>query len=323
MATLTCIKEQGLMSYQGHFEWGDSLGVIYFDGKIHAVGQARRAIYPSNSHYVFDLNGNVLYNISAPFAARGEANVSTLGGKLTALGGAGNVQDIWQFDPSTGYNAGSWTQIDADFTSKIGRRDFAASATVNGWFYMIGGTNNNTVYKTQNFTSWTLVGNLPSNITRLCACAFFVFQGKIWVIGGGANVTNSDAAATGGLYNSDLNGYVYNLNPATDTWTLVSQDKELFGSIWIDGAANSTAMYISKGYISTAQLATFPSGSGARFQNNRGLLRSTDGVNWTSMSLISGNAFFHESHRRGFLNVGEDIYSVAGFAANDMWKISE
>ena len=48
-------------------EWGDSLALAYYDGKIHAVGQARNAIYPSNQHYVFDTSGNKLYQITAPF----------------------------------------------------------------------------------------------------------------------------------------------------------------------------------------------------------------------------------------------------------------
>lgn len=324
MATLTCIKEQGLMSHDGHLEWGDSLSTVYLDGYIHAVGQARRAVYPSNKHYVFDLNGNVAHEISAPFDPRGEANVSTIGGKLTAVGGAGTTQDIWQFDHTiAGYTAGSWTQIDSNFVPEIGRRDFASSADLNGWFYITGGANNNTVYKTQNFTSWTLVGNLPANIARVCAPAFFVFQNKLWIVGGATDVTDILGGDPNGIYNSDVNGYVYNLDPATDTWTLVHQDKELFGQIWLDGAANSSAMYISKGFISTAQLATYGGGTGAREGNNRGLLRSVDGVTWTSMGLTDGNAFFYESHRRGFLNVGEDIYSLAGFAANDMWKITE
>jgi len=320
MATLTCIKEAGLMP-----EWGDSLGMIYFDGKIHACAQARRAVYLSKLHYTFDINGNIIDTITAPFDARAEVNISTLGGKITVIGGsATGLVDIWQFDPTiAGYTASSWTQIDSNFVPKIGNRVFAGHGTVNGWFYIFGGVDNNTVYKTQNFTSWTLVGNLPTNIARVCASACFTFQNKIWVIGGATNVTNNDASGSGGLFSGNVDGYVYTLDPATDTWTLVHQDKELFGTFWLDGAANSTAMYVSKGYMSSTQLATYSGGSSARQGNNRGLLRSTDGVNWTSISLTSGNAFFYESHRRGFLNVGEDIYSLGGFSANDMWKITE
>jgi len=121
MATLTCIKEAGLMP-----EWGDSLGMIYFDGKIHACAQARRAVYLSKLHYTFDINGNIIDTITAPFDARAEVNISTLGGKITVIGGsATGLVDIWQFDPTiAGYTASSWTQIDSNFVPKIGNRVF-------------------------------------------------------------------------------------------------------------------------------------------------------------------------------------------------------
>jgi len=317
MATLTNIVEHGVLP-----EWGDSLGQIYFDGKIQAAGQARRAIYNSNKHYVFTLSGQILHDIDMPSGAgtRAESNTSNLGGKFTVLGGIGN-QDIWQFDPAiAGYTAGSWTQLVSDFKPNIGRREMAWGATVGSWFYIGGGWNNNTVYKTQNFTTWTLVGNLPTNIARVCACACCVFQGKIYVIGGATNVTDESVAGT---YAGDVDGYVYSLDPATDTWTLVTQDKERFGQMWIDAAANSTAIYVSKGYISSSQILSYSGGSNAVYNNNRGLMRSTDGSTWTDMGLTDGLKFFYESHRRMMVTVGEDIYTIAGFAVNDMWKISE
>lgn len=324
MATLTNIIEHRLMDYNGIPQFGDALGMAYMYGYIHCVSQAREAIFPSSTHYVFDLSGNVIHKYTAPFSPRGEANISTLGGKITILGGANATQDIWQFDPTiAGYTAASWTQLDTNFEPEIGRRFYAAGADGNGWFYIFGGANNNTVYKTQNFTSWTLVGNLPSPITRLCNCACFPFQGKIWLVGGVSNVTIEGRLAAGSIDAGDVDGYVYSFDPTTDTFTQVHQDKALFGSFWIDGAANSTAMYVSRGFISTAQLATYAPGSDARFFNNRGLLRSTDGLNWTSMPLIDGKAFFYESHRRGMIKAGESVFSLGGNAANDMWKITE
>lgn len=302
----------------GSSEWGDSLVPVWFDNKLHCAGQARRAIYPENTHLVFDLEGNLLYNIAAPFNARAEGPTVVLNNKLYVFGGT-TTQDTWCFDPTIdGYTANSWYLV-GNYQSAIGGRKAAWGIVLNGWFYCGGGIGSTTVYKTQNFTTWTLVGNLPTNIAYITTMAWFEFQGKLWVIGGSAGITSESVS----IYDGAVDGYVYSFDPVTEIWTLVHQDKELFGSMFIDGGANSTAMYVSKGYISAQQLATFPPGSNARQGNNRGLLRSTDGINWTEVTLTDGLAFFYESHRRGLVTVGEDIYSLAGFAANDMWKISE
>lgn len=309
---LTNIKEWSLLP-----NWFDSPGTAYFDGKIHLVGQATQAITASNKHYVLDINGNLLHDITAPFSARAESLVSTLNGKLYCIGGT-TTQDVWEFDPTiAGYTAGSWSLTNASFVASIGDRIMAGGCDANGWFYIFGGWNQSTVYKTQNFTSWTLVGNLPANIDKISGCASFFFGGKIWVIGGsktfGTTVTD--------YYNGAVDGHVYSLDVSTDTWALVNTDKERFGQCWIDGFTDGTSMFILKGYISSAQFSTYGVTNAVQ-GNNRGLMKSTDGITWTDLSLYDGFTFLFERHRAGVVNAGANGYIIGGFQGNDMWRVN-
>jgi len=311
---LVNIKETGLMD-----RWGDSLGTAYFDGKIHAVGQAEVAIVESNKHYVFDLNGNVLYKITAPFEARAESICSTLNGKLYLVGGVSpTAQNVWVFDPTiAGYTAGSWSSV-GSYTSAIGSHPFCFGADMGGWFYYGGGVGINTFWRTQNFTTWENLGTLPSNISELAACGSCVHNGSLYVIGGTSQTTlaGGGAAAT---YAGNVHGYVYKYTHGTG-WELVTQDKERFGQQWLDSISDGTYIYTVKGYISPAQFATYGATS-ARQGNNRGLMRSTDGVTWEDMSLFDGMATLFERHRSVGVRVDNTAYFLAGWGSNDMWKI--
>lgn len=311
---LVNIKEVGLMD-----RWGDSVAGAWYNGAIHLVGQAEKAIYPSKLHYIFDTSGNRIAKITAPYPPRGETCVSKLHGNLYSISST-TSNDVWKFDPSiAGNTAESWVEVNSDFTPSIGSRLMAAGLDFNGWFYIFGGWNRSTVYKTQDFLNWTLVGNLPANIDKLSACASFVFNNKIWLIGGATHMANGGGPNE--FYESDVDGYVYTFDPQSETFEEIHQDKELFGSIWLDGAADDTYMYVSKGYISTAQFASYSGGTSAREGNNRGLLRSTDGIVWENVELKVGLAFYFERHRACMVNANGTVYIIAGYNANDMWKI--
>lgn len=315
--TLVNIKELGLFD-DG---WGDSPGICYYDGYIHTVGQARTAIYPSNIHYVFDLSGNIIHKITAPFDPRSEANISLLDGKITCIGGAGSTQDIWQFDPAiAGYAAGSWSLINADFTASIGSRYMAAGADYGGWFYIIGGWNSSSVYKTQDFVSWTFVADLTGTaIDKISACGCCVFNSLIWLIGGGTNMASGGSAE---FYASECNGKVYTLNPTSGALTEILTDQLKFGQIWLDAVATTDYIYVNKGYIDPNTLATqYPPDTTAVSGNNRGLFRSSDGTTWESLGLTDGLATLFERHRMGVVNVGDVPYLLGGYNSNDMWKI--
>lgn len=313
--SLICVKEVGLMD-----RWGDSLGMCYYDGYLHAVGQAEVAIVASQYHYVFDLNGNVIHKITAPFSGRAESNISLLGGKITCIGSAGGAQDIWQFDPAiAGYTADSWTQINSSFVAAIGNRYMAAGADADGWFWIFGGWNNSTVYKTQNFTDWTFVSNLPTDLDKVSGCGCCVFNGLIYLIGGS---TNMDEGGADEFYNGNYFGKVWTFNPATEAFTEVYENQEHFGQIWLDAVATDDYIYVVKGYIRPEVIPVqFPPETDAVGGNNRGLLRSADGVTWESMNLTDGLATLFERHRAGVVAAENVAYILAGFNANDFWKI--
>lgn len=317
--SLTCIKEGGLMvDSNGAPRWGDSLALCYYDGMIQAIGQAEVAIYPSQLHYAWDLNGNIVHRYTAPFPARAETCVSLLGGKITSVGST-TTYDVWQFDPTiAGYTSASWSQITSNFIPSIGQRIMATSADVGGWFFIIGGWNRNTVYKTQDFTNWTLVATLPTELESISACGCCVFNGLIWIIGGSTNM--SSGAGTEFLA-GQVNGRVFTLDPDDGTITEVHQDQERFGQVWLDAVATDDYIYVLKGYISSSMLSQYPSGTAARFGNNRGLMRSADGQIWEDLSLTDGIATLYERHRAGAVKVNNNAYFLAGFNANDMWKI--
>lgn len=311
---LVCIKESLALSY-----WFDSGSAVYYDNYIHIIGSADRAVYPTSMHLVLDKFGNIIYNITAPFIANSELNLSLLNGKIYAIGGTNGIS-VWVFDPTvSGYAAGSWSEVNADFTAAIGERKMAWGTDYNGWFYIGGGWSGTNVYKTQNFTSWTFCANLPSQINKLSGCGCCVFNNKIYIIGGGANQATNDFT---GFYESEVNGYVYSFDPLTNTFNQVYQNQEHFGQTWLDAVSNNKYMYVIKGYIYPASIsAQYPGGTNAVPTNNRGVLRSEDGVTWESLDLQYGHMFLSERHRASVVNVGDIPYIIAGFGSKDVWTI--
>jgi hypothetical protein len=310
-----CIKEQGMMDV-----WGDSLGAVYFDGNLHSVGQAQEASTPAALHYIWDVDGNRVAKITAPFTAEAEMICSkAVSGKLTAIGGT-NASEIWQFDPAiAGNTAGSWTQIDSSFITEIGARAMSQGADANGWFYIFGGRDNSTVYKTQNFTSWTLVGSLPANLTRWCGGACCEHGGKIYLIGGATNLGSPYGNTE--MLAAEVLGYVYRFDPADDSFTLVTTDQVKFGQVWCDAGSDGTKIWLCQGYVSATQAATY--GVPPRVGNQRGLWYSSDnGANWSSQSLIDGPATLFERHRTGIASTGSVAYLYCGNFANDLWRLT-
>jgi hypothetical protein len=316
MGALTNLREWNLFP-----KWVDSISLIRSttDGLLHAVGGAVDALGGSNKHYVFDNAGNVLYNITGPFTPTNEAGLSNvLTGKLALIGGT-TSNEIWYFDPSiSGYTAGSWQNITFNMDGDIGTRTMAAMIDGgNGWFYVFGGFDQSTIQKTQDFVSWTLVGNLPAPIDKLSACAYCFFNSKIWLIGGMADVVGVD------LYNGTLNPFVYTFDPATDAFVQVHSDIIRFGNIWCDAAATDTHIYLSKGFIPPEQIPVSGNPTAQR-GNQRGFMRSTDGITWEDITLEDGVKTYFERHRNGIVKLySTEVLMIAGYNANGVWKYAE
>lgn len=310
MPSVSCIVNTGLLTTLGGLpRWADSLSGVYFDGAIHVVGRAVNGLLGSKLHQRFNTNGQSLSLFDGPFTGTNEANLSLIkSGKLVCVGGTTSFE-IWEFNPLVAGNAaGSWSQITADFSASIGQRKMAFSWDLNGWFYIGGGWGRDTLYKTQDFLNWTLVGNLPANILKLSACAYFVHKGKGYCIGGSDNMLTEDST---GFYNGNKSGYVYRFDPAGETWTLVTTDPTNFGTVWVDGVSDGTNIYVNGGLDVASGL------------NVRKLLYSTDdGATWNSISPVDGLEVFSERHRCAMVNVGGIIYMIAGYGSNDMWKIN-
>lgn len=309
------VKEFGMMD-----EWGDALGPAYFDGKLHSVGQAKQANVPTALHYVWDTAGNRLHKYTPPFTNESEMICSkVVSGKLVAIGGT-NASEIWQFDPTVaGYTSASWSVINSNFIAAIGERPMSQGADAGGWFYIFGGRNNSTVYKTQNFTSWTLVGNLPANLTRWCAGACVSHGGKIYLIGGATNLASPYSNTEMQL--AEVKGYVYEFNPTGDTYTLVLTDQVKFGQIWCDAGSDGTKIWLCQGLVSATQAATYV--TPPRAGNQRGLWYSSNaGATWTSQAVTDGTATLFERHRTGIAGTGSVAYLYCGNSANDLWRLT-
>lgn len=311
MPSLQCIKPTGLLTtLTGLPRWADSLAAVEFGGNIHLVGRAVNAVFGSKLHQVFDINGNSVALYEGPFTGTNEANLSLIkSGKIVCVGGT-TSNEIWEFDTTAGYASGSWTQLSADFSGAIGQRKMAFSFDLNGWFYIGGGWGGDTLYKTQNFTSWTLVHTLPNAIKKLSGCAFFTHNGKGYCIGGADNMATNDST---GFYAAANSGYVYRFDPADDSWTLVTTSTANFGTVWIDGVSDGTNIYVNKGMNSST------------FVNQRGLLYSSDdGVTWNTIDpsdTVLGVEVLAERHRAAMVLVAGAVYIIAGYGCNDMWKI--
>lgn len=312
MPTLQCIQPTGMCkTLTGLPRWTDSLASVSFGGYIHLIGGAVNAVYGSKLHQVFDTSGNVIARYEGPFTGTNEANLSLIKTDKIVLVGGTVANEVWEVAPASGYVSGSWTQLSADFSGDIGTRQMAFSFDLNGWFYIGGGWGRDTMYKTQNFTSWTLVGDLPNNIKKLSACAFFTHKGKGYCIGGSDNMATNDSA---GFYAGNKSGYVYCFDPSDDSWTLVTTNTGHFGTIWIDGCSDGTNMYVIKGQDTTT------------VKNVRGCLYSADdGATWSSIDLVDtvlGIEVLAERHRAAMVVVGGVPYILGGYGCNDMWKIT-
>jgi hypothetical protein len=316
MISVRCIKQANLLP-----DWFDGATAGFYDGYIHLVGQAAKAVTPRNTHYVLDSNGEVVHALTPPFGGRAEGLVSHLNGKMYQVGGIA-IDDVWSFDPSiAGYTNESWRRVNPDFSSRIGRRVMAGGCDANGWFYIFGGWDNNTVWKTRDFIEWTFVGELPSEIIRLSSAGCCLFQGKIWVVGGVSDVKGFE---TDRLYSGKVDGYVYTLDPVTDGWTQVHRDKVRFGCCWGNLGTDGTLLYWIRGYVSREQAATFDPGDGiVPHYNQRGVYASADGVTWSDVSLYAENnlGFLFERHATAHVRVGNAAFFMGGFGANDMWRL--
>lgn len=297
---IQCLREYGVCT-----EHTDSMGIAYFDSKLHAFGGAVQAVTASNLHQVWDTGGTLLHRYAAPFTADAEMLVSYVkSGKLVVLGG--NLQQqIWEFDPTiAGYASGSWTQITSNFVPSIGARVMSWGADLAGWFYIGGGFNGTDVYKTQNFTSWTLVGSLPAAINRISACGSCVHGGVVHLIGGATRLASPYGVTE--FYAAERLGHHYTFDGTS--FSLVETDVTKFGHIWGDLASDGTNLWYSRGFRAIGG-------------NERGLLKSTDnGATWSAVTpLNDGLRWFNESHRRGALSTASGAYFVGGNFVNDMW----
>lgn len=304
-------------------EWCDSAAMIHFDGYVHAMGQARNAIFPSKMHYVFmDVAPYTrLYEITAPFEADAEMLVSRiLPGKLAVISGTSNTGKVWVFDPAiAGYTAGSWYLHASNVLADTGPRVMAIGADANGEFFTMGGLGNNTIYKTSDLTNWSFVRNLPANMTGISAAASCEHKGKIITAGGATHIASPYSSVE--LYEGNVDGYVHSFNPADNSITEVLRSQSLWGQIWTDMVSDGTNLFGSRGYISSSQITNFYGGvstATSKYQNNRGILKSTDdGATWNYMSLMDGLKFLFERHRAPMVRVRNEAHLFAGFGAND------
>lgn len=304
VVAIRCIKNKGVLPL-----WTDSIAVCWYAGQLHFIGGAVNALNGSKLHYIYNFDGTTLTltnTITGPFTGTNEATISLLNGKLTLIGGT-TSNEIWDYDPSrAGKTASSWIQKDADLTLSIGGRKMAAGIDLGTYHYQIGGWGNQTVYKTQNFTAWTLVGNTPANIPKWAGGGFCAHKGKGYLVGGAKNV-----AADGSDYLQDaqLGGYVYCLDPAGDTWTLVSTDDK-HKTVWCDIGSDGTNLWMKQGKLPSTD------------KNLRGLYKSTDdGATWSSVSVHSGTDTLFETHRSSMCLTPYGLIITMGFNANNFWVL--
>lgn len=296
-----------LLEYGACIEHTDSITMADFDGMLQGFGGAVQATAESNLHQAWSkTTGERLHRYATPFTPSSEQLISTIKtGKLVLIGSV-DASDIWEFDPTiAGYASGSWSQLDSNYQTEIGNRSMAWGGDIGGWFYIGGGWGGTDVYKTQNFTSWTLVGSLPSAISRISGCGCCAHDGLIHLIGGATRIA-SPYGLTEFLAAERL-GHHYTFDGST--FTLVETDAAKFGHIWGDLASDGTNLWYARGY---------------KVSNERGLLKSTDdGATFSEATpLNDGLRWFNESHRRGALSTSGAAYFVGGNFMNDIWKMS-
>lgn len=305
-AGMTCLLE-----HKACVEHTDSIAMVDFDDMLQGFGGAVGTVDESNWHQGWSkTTGQRLFRYAAPFTSSSEMLVSKVKtGKIVVIGSVDSAE-VWEFDPTIdGYTEDSWTQISSDVTSDVGgHRRMAFGADLDGWFYLGGGWNGTDVWKTQDFSSWTLVGSLPTEIVRISACASFVHGGVIHLIGGATRLAspygNDEYQAAERL------GHHYTFDGSN--YTLIETDAVKFGSIWCDAASDGTNIWFVGGY---------PSGSG---RNKRYPYKSSDdGATWIQITEINdGLKWFVEAHRRGALSTEGAAFFVGGSYVNDVWMMS-
>jgi hypothetical protein len=320
--SLITVKASGYIDNDGG-TYTDAITMYYnYDSnRIYMVAGAINATIASNFHYVTDTLGNVIDEFTFPAAmkARADCPHSTIGGKLTIIGGDGNpsgngFKDVWQFDPSiAGNDSSSWTLINADFTPAIGERILSFFTDLNGWFYLGGGQTKTNVVRTQDFINWDTVANLPARLFYSMTAACVSWDKYIVVMGGG---TETGPFGTTALYTSYLRGTVYRID--TTDWSIdsVYNNQEFFGGLWGNAVANDEYIYYVKGTIHSSQLPQFPGGTSAG--NQLGMVRSRDGgLTWEEWGQT-----LSARHATGLCRgLGQVLWWGAGNDANDLHKI--
>jgi len=299
-----------LLEHKACVEHTDSIAMVDFNGMIQGVGGAIGTNDESSWHQGWSkTTGGRLFRYQAPFPISSEMLVSKVkSGKIVAIGSVDSAA-IWEFDPTiAGYTAESWSEITSDFTPQIGSRRMAWGADIGDWFYIGGGWTGTDVYKTQNFTSWTLVGSLPAALVRISACAWCVHGGVIHLIGGATRLASP--YGNDEYQNAERLGHHYTFDGTS--FTLIGTDAAKFGSIWCDLASDGINLWFVGGY---------PPSSG---RNKRYPYKSTDsGATWTQITEINdGMCWFSEAHRRGALSTSGAAYFIGGSYVNDVWKMA-
>jgi hypothetical protein len=320
---LTCIKARGMTD-----GWVDSMACADFDGKIQGIAPVQAAVTPTSLHYVWNYSGTRLSKFTAPFPAIAEMMVSKiLTGKLVAVGGNTGTQ-AWEFDPTVaGYAAGSWSQIGTlTYEGGPGLSTYGRGCDLGGWFYRFGGTDNNHFYRTQTFENdWEDLGELPANLTRWAAGAICSHKGKAILVGGVTNVGSPFGGAEAQA--AEVMGYVYEFDPADDSFTLLATDQLKFGSMWCDIVSDGSSLFAVKGFISAPQYDNFyvaPPAHVKRGLNNRGVFKSTDdGTTWSEIAGVEvGADTFCERHATGGVAFNSVAHFLTSNFCNDLWSVT-
>lgn len=313
-------------------EWGDSLAAVALDGKIHVVGQARRAIYPSTKHYVFSPNAVMLADIDWPFPGNAELIIAAKGDDFYTWCGTTDYA-VRKFSPAGGLNAGGWSTISADTSPEIGQSPMGSGGycPLADMFYRFGGFTGTNFWRSPSMLDgfWEDMGPMPASIQKLSAAAWCYHDGKFVIIGGANNLATGDTTA---LYDAPVDGEVWVYDTLSNDWALQHTDKLLFGSIWCDCAPLVVdgvfiGIVYSRGLISGPQLATFDSGDvnvHVRLANNRGIYISA-GWNLESWTRLddpdSIDLVAFETHRRAMVELGNYVYMLAGYNDNGMLRV--
>lgn len=316
-------------------EWGDSPGVASLGGYIHAIGQARRAIYGSSKHYAINpATGGIVADIDAPFTPTAEWVACVKGNEIFVHSGTTDYS-IWKFSPSlAGLTAGSWSNVSLDTSAELGQSPMASGGycPLTNKFYKFGGFQGVNYFRSTTMLdgSWEDMGPMPVSIQKLSACAWCYYNGKFYFFGGANNLAGT---STADLYEAALSGEVWSYDTAADEWNLEHTDRLIFGCIWCDCAplvvdGELVGFVFSRGLISPAQLTTFDAEDinvNVRQANNRGVYisKGLDLTKWRRIDAYDSlDVLAHETHRRGMVSHGNYVLMYMGFNDNGLLRVS-